>query len=105
MNSGDVLGGKNSLIITTHSPYVVEALNNSIYAKRLLDKGKNVSMLLQKNKLVSYEDVSAYKLHEGVIESIKDDEIKQIDIDYLDSCSESIRELYSKLEDIEYSNE
>ena len=105
MNSGDVLGGKNSLVITTHSPYIIEALNNSIYAKRLVDSGKSISNLLEKNELVSYDDVAAYKLSDGVIESIKEDEIKQIDAGYLDSCSERIRNLYGRLEDIEFSNE
>ncbi len=104
MNSGDVLGGKNSLVITTHSPYVIEALNNSIYAKRLIDSGKSINNLLQTNELVSYDDVSAYKLSDGVIENIKDDQLKQIDAGYLDSCSECIRNLYGKLEDIEFSN-
>lgn len=105
MNSGDVLGGKNSLIMTTHSPYVIEALNNSMYAKRLIDSGKDVADLLDTNELVSYDDVSAYKLSDGIIENIKDDELKQIDAGYLDSCSERIRNIYSKLEDIEFSNE
>ncbi len=105
MNSGSVLGGRNSLVISTHSPYVIEALNNSIYAKRLVDEGKSVTGLFESNELVSYDDVSAYKLANGVIESIKDDESKQIDSGYLDSCSERIRSMYSKLEDIEFSNE
>lgn len=105
MNSGSVLGGENSLIFTTHSPYIVEALNNSIYAKRLLENGKDLNGLLESNELVSYDDVTAYKLTEGMIESIKDDETKQIDSGYLDSCSERIRTLYSKLEDLEFSDE
>lgn len=105
MNSGSVLGGRNSLVISTHSPYVIEALNNSIYAKRLADSGKNVDDLLVSNELVSYDDVAAYKLSDGIIESIKDDEIKQINAEYLDSCSKRIRTMYSKLEDIEFSDE
>lgn len=105
MNSGSVLGGRNSLVISTHSPYVIEALNNSIYAKRLVDSGKSIDGLLETNELVSYDDVAAYKLSDGIIETIKDDEIKQIDASYLDSCSERIRTLYSKLEDIEFSDE
>lgn len=105
MNSGPVLGGQNSLIISTHSPYVLEALNNSIYAKRLVDEGMSINGLLEPNELVSYDNVSAYRLSDGIIESIKDDELKQINAGYLDSCSERIRTMYSKLEDIEFSNE
>jgi len=105
MNSGNVLGGKNSLVITTHSPYVIEALNNSMYAKRLIASGKSINNLLETNELVSYDDVAAYKLKDGVIESIKDETLKQIDAGYLDSCSERIRNLYGKLEDIDFSNE
>ena len=105
MNSGSVLGGRNSLVISTHSPYVIEALNNSMYAKRLVDSGKTINGLLEDNELVSYDDVAAYKLSDGIIENIKDDEIKQINASYLDSCSERIRTLYSKLEGIEFSNE
>lgn len=92
----------NSLIITTHSPYIVEALNNSIYAKRLKESGKNIKDLLQDSELVAYDDVLAFKVYDGKIESIKDDSLKQIDVTYLDSCSERIRTLYGALEDIEY---
>ncbi len=105
MNSGAVLGGRNSLVISTHSPYVIEALNNSIYAKKLVDNGKSIDGLLEPNELVAYDDVSAYKLSDGIIENIKDDELKQINAGYLDSCSERIRTMYSKLEDIEFPNE
>lgn len=92
----------NSLLITTHSPYIIEALNNSIYAERLHSAGKDIHGILRDEELVSYDDVSAYKFSDGKIESIKNDDIRQIDAEYLDSCSERIRTVYGKLEDIEF---
>ncbi|MBQ7158833.1 MAG: hypothetical protein IJS09_05350 [Treponema sp.] len=93
---------KNSLLITTHSPYIIEALNNSIYAQRLRSLGKDIHNLLRDEELVAYDAVAAYKFADGKIESIKNDALQQIDAEYLDSCSERIRDTYSKLEDIEF---
>lgn len=96
---------ENNLIITTHSPYILETINNCIYAAALSEKNIESNDILPSKQQISYSNVSAYKIHDGIAESIKIDELKQIDPAEIDSCSVSINEVYSKLSDREYENE
>jgi predicted ATPase len=96
---------RNALILTTHSPYILESLNNCIYAAALTGKGKEVSDLVPWNVQMPYSDVAAYKIKDGIISSIKDDDMQQIDPAELDSCSNEISDVYSKLADREYDKE
>lgn len=93
----------NNLLITTHSPYILETLNNVIYAERLKSIGKDVDFVISSDYYVSYNDVSAYMVKDGTIQNIKLDDIKQIDPSEVDSCSDIINSDYEKLEEIEYA--
>ena len=92
----------NRLLITTHSPYILETINNIIYADRLKDIGKNVDSVISPEYHVSYNDVSAYMVKDGTVQNIKVDDIKQIDPSEVDSCSDIINNDYTRLEEIEY---
>ena len=96
---------ENNLIITTHSPYILETINNCIYAAALSEKNIKSNDILPSQQQIPYSNVSAYKIYDGIAESIKIDELKQIDPAEIDSCSVSINEVYSKLSDREYENE
>lgn len=93
----------NNLLITTHSPYILETLNNVIYAERLKSIGKDVDFVISSDYHVSYNDVSAYMVKDGTIQNINLDDIKQIDPGEVDSCSDIINSDYEKLEEIEYA--
>ncbi len=92
----------NSLVITTHSPYILETINNSIYADKIRKSGKDSQELISEEFQISYENVSTYKIENGEIHSIMDDKIKQIDSGAIDKCSKTINEVYSKLTDIDF---
>lgn len=92
----------NSLVITTHSPYVLETINNIIYADIIQNKGKSIEHLVPGNCHISFDNVSAYQIEDGKIHSIMDNEIKQIDSGVIDGCSKIINEVYSKLTDIDF---
>ena len=94
---------RNRLIITTHSPYILETINNCIYACTLQKKGFKADSYIKKENQVSYEDVSAYSIKDGSIISIKCDDIKQIDPKEIDECSEEINGIYSNLSDLEFA--
>lgn len=96
---------QNKLVITTHSPYILETINNSIYAATLQQKGFKASSLIPENEQVSYSNVAAYVVKNGEIHSIKTDDIQQIDPKEIDGCSEDINADYSKLSDMEFSDE
>ena len=95
----------SKLVVTTHSPYILETINNSIYAATLQENGFDVNCLVSKNRQISYGNVSAYVVKSGEIHSIKADDIKQIDPKEIDGCSEEINSVYSKLSDLEFSDE
>lgn len=96
------LNPNNKLVITTHSPYILESINNSIYAAMLQKKGLKAETLVKKEKQISYDDVAAYVIKNGEIHSIKSDDINQIDPKEIDGCSEEINTVYSKLSDMEF---
>lgn len=92
----------NTLIITTHSPYVLETINNCMYANLISSKGIDVSKILPSNYHISFDNVAAYKISDGKIISIKEEDIKQINPQEIDRCSETISDIYTKLSDAEY---
>ena len=95
----------NKIIITTHSPYVLETINNSIYAKTLSEKNVKTTDLIAVDEQISYDQVSAYKIVSGYTESIKVEDLKQIDPAEIDSCSIDINKIYMKLSDREFADE
>lgn len=95
----------NNLIITTHSPYILETINNSIYAALLQKKGIAAESIVPLLEQIEYENVSAYMVKNGDIFSIKVNDLKQINPSEIDKCSEEINTIYSKLIDMEVDNE
>lgn len=96
---------ENKLIISTHSPYILTSLNNSIFAKEVFEKtGKEIEAYDQ-NRRVAYADVSAFKFEDGNIISIKDEETRLIAADAIDSCSAEINSNFDKLLDLLPENE
>ena len=94
----------NKLIITTHSPYILTSLNNAIFAKDVFNKQHKYIEELSENKMVSFEDISAYKLEEGNIISIRDEETRLINAYQIDDCSIQIDEIFSKLSELMEQN-
>lgn len=90
----------NKLLITTHSPYMLAALNNSILAEEVFEKtGKEID-LYKKDHRISFEDVAAYKCEDGNVFSIIDEETRLINADAIDSCSTEINSDFDELLDL-----
>lgn len=91
---------ENKLIISTHSPYILTALNNSIIAEEVFEKtGKEIEPYGPKRR-IAYADVSAYQFEDGKIVGIKDEETRLIDADAIDSCSAEINSDFDALLDL-----
>ncbi len=90
------------LFITTHSPYVLGALNNLIYAEyiaRQSDKSEKVDKVVDKLLRIKYN--IAYKVENGTIKScIENTPEKLIINEVIDGASVDINALYDKLFDI-----
>lgn len=92
--------GENKLIVSTHSPYILAALNNAILAEDVYQKtGKEIDAYTSE-KRVPFESVVAYKCEEGKIVSILDEETRLINADAIDSCSNDINSNFDSLLDL-----
>jgi predicted ATPase len=98
-----------SYFITTHSPYILTAINNLVVGKDAYDKANgNVEKLKRLEKvfafdeLISLEDVSAYTLNKGKLESIIDRENRLIGANLLDAVSDEFDNAFGVAAEILY---
>lgn len=93
------------LTVTTHSPYLLSALNNMIEASNVLkahpDKKEEVVQLIPENCILDYDNVTAYKIEEGNVVSILDAEYRLIVADKIDVISDQESRIFSALLDLE----
>lgn len=96
-----------SWVITTHSPYILSAFNNLIYAGQLAKqkselKGE-IAALVPEHFWVEDGSLRAYSIHDGVLRSILS-ESGLIDGEYLDSVSDTIEHEFDSLLRLEYEH-
>lgn len=101
--------GDNRLIITTHSPYILTALNNLIEASNVVKKNPEaadeVAKIIPPQYHIDFEDVAAYFVANGTAKSIMNTENQLIDANALDEVSNDISEEFGKLLQLEFQNE
>jgi hypothetical protein len=89
---------RRSLIMTTHSPYIMSILNVYLKAGQLGRRKalqSNVEKIVPKECWLEQSEISAYALSGGELRSLMIDGL--IDAQYLDSVSDDIARLFSKL--------
>lgn len=96
----------HSFLLTTHSPYVLTALENLMYAHNLgnnllEDTRKKVRKVVDEKFWLNPKDVSVYFLKDGIASDILDSEEALINKDYLDSVSDIINTAFDQLLEIE----
>lgn len=100
-----------TLTITTHSPYLLSALNNSLFAGLMLKQcgegiKEELSKVIDKDCFLTPEECSVYSLGESVngegfyCKSVVDSETGMIDSNALDGVSLLLSAEFSKLEDV-----
>ena len=100
-----------TLTITTHSPYLLSALNNSLFAGLLIKKygegiDKELAEIIDKDCCLTQDECSVYSLGESVngkdfyCKSVVDPETGMIDSNALDGVSLLLSAEFSKLEDL-----
>ena len=98
--------GDNRLIVTTHSPYILTALNNCIEANNVLKSNPEakdkVNKLVPPESQIAYEDVAAYFVANGTAKSIMNEGYQMIDANALDDVSEELARVYDSLLDLKY---
>ena len=97
---------KNSnFFITTHSPYILSELNNYLYANDLMKRNllsvESFERILPSTGTIDIEDLSAYKIENGVLMSIINKEYSMIDSEELDKASSHASDIYNQLLEFE----
>jgi hypothetical protein len=92
---------KTSFFITSHSPYILSALNNFILAGDAINEGKLTNeQFVELNGLglpIQFEDVAAYTITDGILKSITDEEYRMVGGDILDGVSEHVEDVMNKI--------
>lgn len=87
-------------VLTTHSPFVVYALNNFLMAKQVLDAGGALPASVAADTALRREQVSAYRFTDsGQVESILDEETGLIKTDELDDPAGALNAAFSDMQD------
>lgn len=95
----------SKVTLTTHSPYLLSALNNLIEADNVLknnpQKAEEVYKLIPKECILPFENVEAYKIENGKVISILDKEYHLIVADQIDSVADDESRIFSALLNLE----
>jgi AAA15 family ATPase/GTPase len=102
----------HSFFITTHSPYILTAINNLVVGQDAYDKAnddkkklKRLEKVLPTDELIHLEDVSAYTLNKGKLESIIDMENRLIGANLLDAVSDEFDLAFGVATEILYGDD
>ena len=102
-----------SMIVTTHSPYLLSILNNYLYASELGQDEKisqdDVRKIIDEKYWVDIEDCAVYSLGEEMnggefCKSVISEESCLVDFNYLDAVSIETSEEYNKLQKLQISS-
>lgn len=101
----------HAFFITTHSPYILTAINNLVVGQDAYDKAHGdteklarLEKVLPKNELIRLEDVSAYTLNKGKLETIIDFENRLIGANLLDAVSDEFDRAFGVATEILYGD-
>ncbi|TGE21801.1 hypothetical protein E5K00_16170 [Hymenobacter aquaticus] len=96
--------GNNALTITTHSPYVLAALNLCLYAHKIKElfphQARKVNKLIPEKYWVSPREFSAYYVAGGGVKSIFDDKTGLLSESQLDEVSGEFADIFDRLTDL-----
>ena len=92
----------NQIIITTHSPYILSAFNNLLYAyqvgkNKVGDEREAVESIVNSKSWIDPNRISAYFISENGYESIIDEKLKLIQAEKIDSASSIINDKFNDL--------
>lgn len=102
---GKLNATESSAILTTHSPYILTAIDNLIQAQNAYDAHPEardeIAKLVAQDQWLKYKDVACYYFENGTCRSTMDDELKNIGASNIDSVSDDIGHVYESLIEIE----
>jgi predicted ATPase len=86
-------------VITTHSPYILTALNNLLLANDIKSKygSESLNGIIDEEFCINFDDVKAYTITQGKLVSIMDNEERLIGMNIIDSVSDEFNNTFDKL--------
>ncbi len=91
----------HSLFVATHSPYILTELNNLIQASNIVSKDvtkkQSVLAVVPEQRILDYGHVGAFAIEDGVVVSIKDEDLCLIAADKIDDASSVIGQQFDEL--------
>ena len=91
-------GKSHRLVMTTHSPYVLASLNNLIYAYEVGQKYKaQVENIIPSYSWIDFNDINVLFVSDGGVESILDNELRQIKAERIDCISSVLNMEFERL--------
>ena len=95
-----------NITITTHSPYIITAINNQILLQEMKDKIPKKSYLYELlDFAIEFDDVSAYSLEDGRLVDIKNYENRLIEGYTVDKVSEEFSTIFNELLEFEVKDD
>lgn len=97
---------KHSVVLTTHSPYVLGTLNNLLYAHTIPSQySKKVNEVIPESLWLDYNSFDSWFIKNGTIENCMDSEIHMIQNERIDEISKVINDDFDKLLDLQNTDE
>lgn len=87
---------RHSLIITTHSPYILYAINNCLMGYNILNEldEEDTKSFKNKNSWIDPKEVSIFELKDGFIDSVKDKRTNTVTKHYFNEITKEIMDEY-----------
>lgn len=99
--------GKNQILITTHSPYILGTVNNLLYAKKIENEvdPKQLGKIISKHKRIDFQNLSAFFMENDGLKDCTDKEFGSIENEVIDSASDYINQDFEKMLDLKQNNQ
>lgn len=94
----------HSIVLTTHSPYVLGTLNNLLYA-RTVRNVKKADKIIEESLWLDLDRFNAWFVKDGIIENCMDPEIGMIQNERIDEISKVINEEFDMLLNLQTTEE
>lgn len=97
---------KHSVVLTTHSPYVLGTLNNLLYARTIPDQcAKEADKIIPMMFWLSGKDFDSWFVKNGTAENCMDAEVHMIQNERIDEISKVINTEFDKLLNLQETDE
>ena len=92
----------STILITTHSPYILTSANLLLYGGKIVEKNKGeVAKILGEHKYIIPKECNVFEIQQNgttKLHSLKDDDYREsLEVEKLDKISDDINEKYTKL--------